>query len=159
MGFGPVILSEPLAERREIANIFGADAVVDPLNENLGAKTFELTQGLGLDTVFECSGAPNVVKDAMDLITKGGTVCIISVMFKDIAINPLTMNFKEIWLTAAYSNTHEENKQVLKWMAEGKLDGIPLISETIKLEDLPQTYQERIHPGKSIKVMLEIGDP
>jgi len=159
IGFGPVILSEPLAERRKLALTLGADAVVDPFNDNLGATSFQLTQGLGVDTVFECSGAANAVKDAMDLATKGGTVCIISVMFKDIAINPLTMNFKEIWLTAAYSNTHEENKQVLSWMAEGKLDGTPLISETIKLEDLPQTYLDRIHPGKSIKVMLEIGRP
>lgn len=159
MGFGPVILSEPLEERRKLALTLGADAVVDPFNENLGASSFQLTQGLGIDSVFECSGAPNAVKDAMDLVTKGGTICIISVMFKDIAINPLTMNFKEIWMTAAYSNTHEENKQILNWMAEGKLDGTPLISETIKLEDLPQTYQERIHPGKSIKVMLEIGQP
>jgi len=156
LGFDPVILSEPIEERRQIGLSFDADLTVDPFKDDLGIRIFEQTRGAGADTVLECSGAPDAVKVAMDVVTKGGTVCIISVMFKDIAINPLTMNFKEIWMTAAYSNTHEENIQVLEWMAEGMLDGIPLISEFIQLEELPKVYKERIQPGKSIKVMLQL---
>ena len=131
MGFGPVILSEPIQERRQVGEAFGADMVIDPFHDDLDTTIFEQTGGLGVTTIFECSGTTDAVKKSMDLATRGGTICIISVMFKDIFINPLTMNFKELWLTAAYSNTHQENIQVLNWMAEGKLDGRPLISDTI----------------------------
>ncbi len=158
IGFGPVALSEPLEQKRIIAESFGADGVVDPFSENLGVRTFEITGGLGFETVFECSGVAEAIQTAMDAAARSATVCVVSMNFGQISIAPTTLNFKEIWLTGSYSNTHEENIQCLQWMAEGKLDGRPLITDLIKLDELPRVYMERIHTGKAIKVMLQIGD-
>ena len=156
-GFGPVVLSEPVESKRTIAEAYGADAVIDPLTENLGLAVFEQTKGLGFETVFECSGRPEQVDAAMNAASRGGVVCVVSVIPQPIQINPIVLNFKEIWLTGSYSNTHEENKLCLKWMAEGKLDGRPLISDLISLDDLPRVYEERIHTGKALKVLIKIG--
>ena len=71
---------------------------------------------------------------------------------------PATLNFKEISLTASYSNTHAENIACLDWMAKGDVDGRPLISDLISLDELPRVYKERIHTGKALKVMLKIGE-
>ena len=80
-------------------------------------------------------------------------------MFKPFTIHqPTAMNFKEFRFTGSYSNTHEENLQCLQWMAEGKIDSRPLITDLISLDQLPQVYKDRIHPGKVIKVMLQIGE-
>ena len=46
----------------------------------------------------------------------------------------------------------------LQWMADGRLDGRALITDLINLKQLPRVYAERIHTGKAIKVMLQIGD-
>ena len=70
----------------------------------------------------------------------------------------MIMNFKEFRLTGSISNTHEENIQILRWMVEGKIDGRPMISHVISLVELPQLYRERIHPGKTIKVLVKIGE-
>jgi hypothetical protein len=43
-------------------------------------------------------------------------------------------------------------------MARGDLDGRPLISDLIALDDLPGVYREKIHTGKAMKVMLKIGE-
>jgi hypothetical protein len=43
-------------------------------------------------------------------------------------------------------------------MQAGKLDGRALISDLITLDELPRVYTERIHTGKAIKVMLQIGE-
>ena len=61
-------------------------------------------------------------------------------------------------MTGSYSSTHVEIGQCLHWMAEGKLDGRPMISDMITLEELPRVYQERIHTGKATKVMIKIGE-
>jgi threonine dehydrogenase-like Zn-dependent dehydrogenase len=42
-------------------------------------------------------------------------------------------------------------------MAQGRLDGRPLITDRIGLADLPRVYQERIHTGRALKVMVRIG--
>ena len=83
---------------------------------------------------------------------------MVSIIMHDVAITPLVLNFKEIRLTGSYSNTHEENRQCLRWMAEGKLEGRSMITDYIGLDDLPRVYRERIHTGKAIKVMLRIGE-
>ncbi|HDP24730.1 MAG TPA: hypothetical protein ENN34_04730 [Deltaproteobacteria bacterium] len=81
-----------------------------------------------------------------------------SMIMKNIEISPMILNFKEILLTGSYSNTHEENRQCLQWMARGLLDGRPLISDTSTLDELPALYRDRIDTGNTIKVMLSIGE-
>ncbi|MEK6194348.1 MAG: alcohol dehydrogenase catalytic domain-containing protein [Deltaproteobacteria bacterium] len=157
-GFGPVALSEPVKEKRELGLDFGADMVVDPLGDNLDAFVFEKMSGVGFETVFECSGVLDNVQAALDLSARGGVVCIVSVMMKPATILPATLNFKEVRLTASYSNTHAENIACLDWMAKGDLDGRPLISDLIELDELPRVHKERIHTGKAMKVMLKIGE-
>ena len=158
IGFGPVALSEPLEQKRIIAERFGADGVIDPFSENLGARVFEITGGIGFETVFECSGVADTVQTAMDAAARSATVCVVSMNFGQVNIAPTTLNFKEIWLTGSYSNTHAENIQCLQWMAAGRLDGRALITDLIALDELPRVYSERIHTGQAIKVMLQIGE-
>jgi threonine dehydrogenase-like Zn-dependent dehydrogenase len=43
-------------------------------------------------------------------------------------------------------------------MAEGKIDAQPFITDLIPMDQLPQIYKERIHLGKIIKAMLQIGE-
>lgn len=158
MDFAPVVLSEPVAAKRELGLAFGAHAVMDPFTENPGQRVFELTSGQGFDVVFECSGMADNISQALDWVARGGDVCIVSMIFNTATIVPLTINFKEARLTGCYSNTHEENRLILRWMAEGRLDGRPLISDLTSLEQLPQIYHDRIEPGRAIKVMVAIGD-
>ncbi len=98
------------------------------------------------------------VSAAYLLVAKGGTICTVS-MFKGLNLDyPMALNFKEPRLTWSYSNTHEENRQCLAWMAEGKIDGRDMITDLICLAELPQVYREIIPPGKAIKVMVKIGE-
>ncbi len=157
-GYPQIVVSEPLENKRSLAMEFGADLVVDPLEENLILKSFEITEGKGFETVFECAGHPQLIATGMNVAGPGAIVCQLSVVYRDIIINPALMMFKEIKLTGSYGNTHEENIQCLKWMAEKKLDPAPLISDHTTLDRLPRIYKEKISRGESIKVMINIGD-
>jgi 2-desacetyl-2-hydroxyethyl bacteriochlorophyllide A dehydrogenase len=156
LAFHPILLSEPLLGKRDLGQVFGADVVIDPLTEDLSQKVFAGTEGRGCDVVFECSGVPSLIQPSMDAAARGGTVCMVSMTFAASQISPMTLNFKEIWLTGCYSNTHAENIQCLNWMAQGKLDGRPLISDLISLDELPDVYEKRIDTGQAIKVMIEM---
>jgi 2-desacetyl-2-hydroxyethyl bacteriochlorophyllide A dehydrogenase len=158
LGFGPIALSEPVEEKRDLGKRFGADFVIDPLKEDISGQGREWTRGTGFETILECSGVSENVSLAFTLAAKGGTICIVS-MFKGLAVNqPMALNFKEPRLTWSYSNTHQENIRCLAWMAEGKIDAREMITDLIPLEELPRVYRERIHPGKAIKVMVKIGE-
>jgi threonine dehydrogenase-like Zn-dependent dehydrogenase len=159
LGFTPIALSEPVPEKREIGKVFGADHVIDPRSEDLRQKTRELTCGIGFEMILECSGVAENVPLAFELVASGGSLCMVSIVFKGIVLSqPMLLNFKEFRFTGSYSNTHEENVQCLRWMAEGKIDARSLISDLIPLEQLPRVYREQIHSGKAVKVMLQIGE-
>lgn len=158
LDFYPVILSEPVKAKRELGLSLGAHQAIDPHSADLNQTAFQSTQGRGFEVVFECAGVPALIPICMDAAARGGTVCVVSVMYESVPINPITLSFKELWLTGSYSNTHEENKQCLQWMRAGKLDGKILITDLISLEELPRVYDTRIDTGEAIKVMLQIGD-
>jgi threonine dehydrogenase-like Zn-dependent dehydrogenase len=156
--FNPIVVSEPVAMKRELAKRFGADQTVDPLSEDLLAVAFCQTTTAGFESVFECAGLHGMLATAMNVTGPGGIVCQLSVIYREVSINPAVMMFKEIKLTGSYGNTHQENIRCLSWMAERQLDARPIISDRIALEQLPAVYQEKIHTGKAIKVLLQIGD-
>lgn len=159
LGHFPIVLSEPVLEKRTLGGQFGADHLIDPQSGDLRSKGHEWTGGVGFETVLECSGVAENLPLAIELAAKGGAVCMIGILFGPVTLpHPMFMNFKEIRFIGSYSNTHRENIECLNWMAEGKIDARPLISDLISLEELPRIYRERIHPGKALKVMLRIGD-
>jgi threonine dehydrogenase-like Zn-dependent dehydrogenase len=158
LGYGPIILFEPVEAKRKIGLVYGADHVFDPGEKELNSRVMGLAPG-GFSKTFECSGVTANLNRAITLAADGGQICIVSVIFKPLEIvEPYLINFKEIRLTASISNTHQENIQCLHWMAEGKLDARPLISDYEPLERLPAVYQERIETGLAVKVLLRIGD-
>lgn len=158
LGFSPIALSEPVEEKRALGRRFGAEWTLDPLSADLRQACREWTGGVGFETILECSGVPQNVPLAFELVATGGSVCMISILFTGVTLNqPMVMNFKEFRFTASYSNTHEENRQCLAWMADGAIDARPLISDLAPLEQLPDLYRQRIHPGKAVKAVLRIG--
>ncbi len=158
LGYNPIVLFEPVKEKREIALLYGADHAFDPREKDVDQQIMTLVPG-GFHKTFECSGVKANVDCAIRLAADGGQVCIVSVIFTPLTITaPFLINFKEVRLTASISNTHQENIQCLKWMAAGILDAKSLISDCEPLERLPVVYRERIDTGLAIKVMLTIGE-
>ena len=155
MGISPIILSEPVETKRHLALELGADQVLDPFQDDMAARVFEITAGIGFPMVFECSGVGDNVQKALDWVARGGDICVVSMMFVPTTIVPMALNFKEARLTGCYSNTHEENRQCLEWMAAGKLDGRALVTDAVPLAQLPTVYRERIDTGQAIKVIVE----
>jgi threonine dehydrogenase-like Zn-dependent dehydrogenase len=158
LGYGPIVLFEPVKAKREIALRYGADHVFDPGEKDLNQQVLAIVPG-GFHKAFECSGVKANIGRAISLAADGGQVCIVSVIFTPLEIaEPYLINFKEVRLTASISNTHQENIQCLDWMAAGILDARPLISDNEPLERLPAVYRERIDTGLAVKVMLRIGE-
>ncbi len=158
LGYGPIVLFEPVKAKRDIALLYGADHVFDPGEKDLNQQVMALVPR-GFDKAFECSGVKTNVDCAISLAADGGQVCIVSVVFTPLTIaTPYLVNFKEVRLTASISNTHQENIKCLEWMAAGILDARSLISDDETLERLPAVYRERIDTGLTVKVMLWIGE-
>lgn len=88
---GKVITSEVQNHRLELAKEFGAKHTINPKKENLKDRIFEITDGLGVNIIFEAAGVPKVMEESIDLLSPAGT--IINMTF---APEPTPINFKPV---------------------------------------------------------------
>jgi L-iditol 2-dehydrogenase len=86
-----LLLSDPIAERRQAAKRLGAHTVVDPTRESLHDRVMSLTRGRGAEVVCEAVGKPALVADALALTRAGGVLQLVGV-------NPKTAPFPfDLW--------------------------------------------------------------
>src|SRR5690606_18771548 len=76
LGASPVILTGTRDNRLEMGKRLGADHVINVRNEDPVAAVRKLTGGKGVDYVVECSGAPNAVNEAAQMLNRGGKICL-----------------------------------------------------------------------------------
>jgi len=92
-GASVILASDPVAERRELARVFGATHVVDPLNEDLPQRCLELTGQIGMDYAFETAGIAKLVETGIAVTRPGGTTIAVGAppLEQGIEINPFVM--------------------------------------------------------------------
>lgn len=104
-GATSLTMIEPIAARRAMALRSGADAVIDPIGENLTDRVAELTGGAGFDVVVDASGSPRAVRGLLDIAAKGGTV-VYGAMYPHDFEMPLNLSdylyLKELTLTGVF---------------------------------------------------------
>lgn len=154
-GAGTVIAIEPNASRREIAANLGAHHCVAP-----GAEAQELladlSRGLGADIVFECVGQSKAIQVGVDLLRRGGSLCLIGLADGLAEIDPASWLVKEVNLTAALAYVREEFEMVMSMMADGRYRAAPMHSATIGLDHLGDMMAELASGASSqIKVLVD----
>jgi L-iditol 2-dehydrogenase len=158
-GFGPIVLSEPLPQRRELGLRLGATEVLDPLQIDIRKESRRLSGKDGFDVAFECSGVPANLQTGLDCLNRGGVLSFVSVIPTEVSFNPMSLMVgTERRIVGVGSSNHEENREVLELMAQGRLKGDPLVFDDIALAELPVVYRERIDKRQTLKVMVRVSD-
>jgi L-iditol 2-dehydrogenase len=73
----PVIVVEPQAFRRQMAQDLGADTVLDPADGDLAEQVKQHTGGRGTTLVLECSGSNGALAATLDVIAPQGRIVLI----------------------------------------------------------------------------------
>lgn len=141
-GASKVILSEPQAERTEIAKRLGATHVINPLKENFADRVLEITEGMGADLFMEATGLPTQVYPSIErVIWEGRTLnSRVVVTARAEAKMPVTgevLQVRRASIIGAQGHSgHGNFPRVIECMADG-MDMTAMITKKIKLEDVP----------------------
>lgn len=92
-GAMPVIGVDPLPERRELAESFGARETLDPTEVDAGRRLKELTGGAGVDAALEISGSYDALHHAIRGTTYAGNVVPVSFYHGE----PAALDLSEEW--------------------------------------------------------------
>jgi threonine dehydrogenase-like Zn-dependent dehydrogenase len=72
-----VVAIDVVAERRQLATEFGADAVIDPRSADPVSALRELTRGEGVEAALDCTGDPEARVAAVRSACTWGRVCFV----------------------------------------------------------------------------------
>lgn len=153
-GASTVILSEPIAMRREIGLEIGADAVVDPIHEDLVGRIKEITGRNGADVVIECVGKAFAVEQAFDVAGLGATILIFSVPSVGATAKlPLFDVFKkELKIIGSLVNP-DTHQRAVNLLNSGRLEIKRLITHVYDMEHLEDAIKMQMS-NESIKVVV-----
>ncbi|MDP7066498.1 MAG: zinc-binding dehydrogenase [Acidimicrobiales bacterium] len=140
-GAGVVIAVEPDENRRNLALATGTDIAVSP-GEDLHATLDELTQGLRADLAFDCAGIPQTMQQSVDMVRRGGSVCLVGVTGEEARINPIRWIGKEITLNTSMVFTLDEMKATANMIQDGRLSVAPLRDGIVDLDALGATIDD-----------------
>ena len=151
-GAAKVLVSEPVASRREMAKQLGATIVVDPLNENLEEVGKKLTEGRGFDRVIDASGKLAVAKQALALADYGATVVWAAMYPRDaeVGVPPSHMYDKELTIKGVFISPYCFPRSV-NLLSELELE--PLISIR-PIEEINEAFHDLL-AGKGMKVLIK----
>lgn len=153
-GATTVMLSEPVAMRREIALQVGADAVIDPIHEDLCGRIREITGADGADVVIECVGKPIAAKQAIQAAGPGASVLLFSVpgVNDQLPLPLFDVYKKELRIVGSMINPDTQQRAV-NLINSGRLQIQPLITHVFDQAHLEDAIKMQMS-DQSIKVMV-----
>lgn len=154
-GAAKVVLSEPVALRRELALRLGADAAIDPIHEDLQQRLFELLSRDGADVVIECVGNPHTSAQAIDAAAGCGRVLLFGVPNPDAVLqtrmHPIFQ--KELTVMGSFVNPDTHSRAVAL-LSSGQLSLKELITHRFPVSQLEEAIQMQTG-SESIKVLVK----
>src|SRR5204863_7836618 len=103
------------------------------------AAVMQLTGGLGADVAIQAAGAPETFELCTELIRPGGRVANVGVHGHPATLNLETLWIRDITITMGLVDTFT-TPQLLKLIAEGRLDPTPFATHRFALEDTMAAY-------------------
>ena len=132
-----LIVSEPVAFRRDRAAQLGPDLVVDPANEDLPQKVLNVAPE-GIDCIIDASGDPAAVEQGIGLVAKSGTFVIFGICPPDaaVAIDPHQLYQKEMRIVGSKMPPYSLQR-ASQMVQAGMIDHENIVTDLMPLSELP----------------------
>lgn len=152
---GMLVMVDVDPSRLEVALQFGATHIINPAAENVVAKIFELTDGVGIDVAIEAVGIPASFDTCQEVIAPGGHIANVGVHGKSVELHLEKLWIQNINISTGLVNTNT-TPMLLKTVQAGKIEPSKLITHRFKLDDIIQAYEVfgNAAKEKAMKVIL-----
>jgi len=155
-GASAVYVSEPAPERARVALELGADAVINPLEQDLQTEIDALTDGLGPNILFDCAGFPSTLDAAFNVVRRSGQVVLVAVPWEELPLKPVDWMAREINFKASWGSVPEDWHRAMRLMSSGNLTVKPLIGhmEAIPLEGIQEAFEGLANPTTELQMVV-----
>lgn len=140
---GRLIVSDPIASRLEVAKSLGAHDVIDASSVDPVERVKELTGGRGADCVIVAVGAPEPIRQGIQMGAINGRVNLFAGTYPAVELptDPNLIHYRQIVLTGSHDFTPHHFTTALKLIQHGIVDPLPLISHRFALDETREAFE------------------
>jgi L-iditol 2-dehydrogenase len=152
-GAKPIIVSEPAAGRRALAERLGADRVVDPTTEDL-ADVVRAATGRGPHAVLESSGAAAAAQAGFGLLRPAGVLVAVGSSEASYSFSSLLLMARELRVQGSYGSGGRM-PAALEMLAAGKVQAADIITRVVSLAEGDACMRELADSPADGKVLID----
>jgi len=155
-----IILSEIDNERikfiKSINSDINADAIVNPLEQDLVEVTKSLSDGRGADAVIVGPSLMQAIQQGIDCAAPGANIVPFMSLPADenLVTNHFNLYFNEINLIPSYSCGPAEVAEAREFIDFGKIKVDKLITSIKPIDDFPEAFKTAAKGGANIKTII-----
>jgi len=133
-----LIVSEPVAFRRNRAAQLGSDLVIDPASEDLPQRVLSAAPE-GIDYIIDASGDPGAVAQGLDLVAKTGTFVVFGICPPDatVTISPHQIYQKEMRIVGSKMPPYSLQR-ASQMIQGGMIDHQSIVTDLMPLSKLAE---------------------
>jgi L-idonate 5-dehydrogenase len=136
------------------ARAMGADETVNLITQPDGLAAFAANKGT-FDVMFEASGSDKALRSGLDVVTPRGVIVTIGLGGDStLPLNQLVS--KELELRGTF-RFHPEFAVAVRFLNEGLINGKPVISHVIKLDQAESAFRLAADKSQAMKVQIDFG--
>lgn len=157
LGAQPVILTGTRKSRLELGLKLGADYTINVRDENAVEAVKRITNGKGVHYVMECSGSPEALNEAMDMVNRGGRICLAAFPSEPTLVDLAKIVRNNIYVYGIRGEGKSATHRAAALMAQKRFNARLLHTHTFPLEEVPKAFKyfrERIEDA--IKVVVKV---
>jgi 2-desacetyl-2-hydroxyethyl bacteriochlorophyllide A dehydrogenase len=147
-----IVMTDPLAAKREIALRLGADAVVDSSEADV-VEQVRAALGESADVVFDCVAIQPTIVAAIQLATKGGTVAIVGVPSADVLIPTIVVQDNQIRIQGCATYVPEDYAKAIEMLQAGAVKAQDFVTAQFPLTQAKEAFTAS-SSGNEIKVLI-----
>lgn len=156
LGAKGAMAPDSTAERQRKAADFGADLIINTMKDDL-AEVRDLTNGIGLDVVFDAVGTSESIKQSIQIVKNGGEVILIGLAAATAEFSVSELVPREIRLCGSYIYTAGEMREAIRMVADGRVNLQKLITTVTPLEKGPEMFAVlAARASEDIKIVLTL---
>jgi L-iditol 2-dehydrogenase len=153
-GIRTIVAGAPGDEDRLAAAMrYGAHAVVNVGETNLGEATKELTGGRGVDVAIECAGVAGSVRGCLESLRPMGHYTQVAICGKEIQFPIDILFYKQLTMKGSITYTANTWRRMMEIYATGKIDFSDMISVKLPINEWEQAFN-LVVSKQAVKVLM-----
>ena len=155
-GCSRIIITDVVQPKLDLAASLGAITPVNVAKQNVGEVARDVTDGWGVDIVFEATGNTAAAASVFGSLCPGGRVVFIGMPEGPVPLDIVAAQVKEARIETVFRYTNVFPR-ALALMASGKLDVKPLITDVFPFDHAIEAFEYfvQMHP-ETVKTQIVV---